>query len=63
MKVFVAGASGAIGPPLVVRLTRAGHEVTGMVSSPTAPVGSGNSAPSRSRSMPSIGRGPGCWSE
>jgi 2-alkyl-3-oxoalkanoate reductase len=34
MKVFVvAGASGAIGRPLVVRLTRAGHEVTGMVRS------------------------------
>jgi nucleoside-diphosphate-sugar epimerase len=31
MKVFVAGASGAIGRALVVRLTRAGHEVTGVV--------------------------------
>jgi 2-alkyl-3-oxoalkanoate reductase len=31
MKVFVAGASGAIGRPLVERLTRAGHEVTGML--------------------------------
>jgi nucleoside-diphosphate-sugar epimerase len=29
MKVFVAGASGAIGRPLVRRLTAAGHEVTG----------------------------------
>lgn len=29
MKVFVAGASGAIGRPLIPRLTAAGHEVTG----------------------------------
>jgi nucleoside-diphosphate-sugar epimerase len=29
MKVFVAGASGAIGKPLVRRLVAAGHEVTG----------------------------------
>jgi nucleoside-diphosphate-sugar epimerase len=30
MKVFVAGASGAIGRPLVRQLLAAGHEVTGM---------------------------------
>jgi nucleoside-diphosphate-sugar epimerase len=30
LKVFVAGASGAIGGPLVRQLVRAGHEVTGM---------------------------------
>ena len=30
MKVFVAGASGAIGRPLLPRLVAAGHEVTGM---------------------------------
>lgn len=30
MKVFVAGASGAMGRPLVRRLLAAGHEVTGM---------------------------------
>lgn len=30
MKVFVAGASGAIGRPLVPRLVAAGHQVTGM---------------------------------
>ncbi|HEX7279569.1 MAG TPA: NAD(P)-dependent oxidoreductase [Solirubrobacterales bacterium] len=30
MKVFVAGASGAIGRPLVPQLVAAGHEVTGM---------------------------------
>ncbi|HEU4943578.1 MAG TPA: NAD(P)-dependent oxidoreductase, partial [Solirubrobacterales bacterium] len=30
MKVFVAGASGAIGRPLVHQLVAAGHEVTGM---------------------------------
>src|SRR4051812_46378606 len=33
MKVFVAGASGAIGRPLIEQLTRGGHEVTGMVRS------------------------------
>jgi nucleoside-diphosphate-sugar epimerase len=32
MKVFVAGASGVIGRPLVRRLAEAGHEVTGMTS-------------------------------
>jgi nucleoside-diphosphate-sugar epimerase len=30
VRVFVAGASGAIGRPLVAQLTEAGHEVTGM---------------------------------
>ena len=34
MKVFVAGATGAIGRPLVRRLLDAGHEVTGMTRSP-----------------------------
>lgn len=34
MRVFVAGASGAIGRPLVRRLVAAGHEVTGMTSTP-----------------------------
>jgi nucleoside-diphosphate-sugar epimerase len=33
MKVFVAGASGAIGKPLVPKLVAAGHEVTGMTRS------------------------------
>jgi 2-alkyl-3-oxoalkanoate reductase len=33
MKVFVAGATGAIGKPLIERLTKAGHEVTGMTRS------------------------------
>jgi nucleoside-diphosphate-sugar epimerase len=33
MRVFVAGASGAIGRPLVPRLVAAGHEVTGMTRS------------------------------
>lgn len=33
MRVFVAGASGAIGRPLVPRLIAAGHEVTGMTRS------------------------------
>jgi 2-alkyl-3-oxoalkanoate reductase len=32
MKVFVAGASGVIGRPLVRQLVAAGHEVTGMTS-------------------------------
>jgi nucleoside-diphosphate-sugar epimerase len=34
MRVFVAGATGAIGRPLVPRLLAAGHEVTGMTRSP-----------------------------
>src|SRR3954470_11099788 len=33
MKVFVAGASGAIGRSLIEQLTREGHEVTGMIRS------------------------------
>src|SRR3954447_4603137 len=33
MKIFVAGASGAIGQPLVAELVRRGHEVTGMTRS------------------------------
>jgi len=33
MRVFVAGATGAIGRPLVSRLVAAGHEVTGMTRS------------------------------
>ena len=32
MKVFVAGASGVIGRPLVRQLVAAGHDVTGMTS-------------------------------
>jgi nucleoside-diphosphate-sugar epimerase len=40
MKVFVAGASGVIGRPLVRQLVAAGHEVTGTTSKPenTAPI-------------------------
>ena len=34
MRVFVAGASGVIGEPLVRRLLAAGHEVTGMTRRP-----------------------------
>jgi nucleoside-diphosphate-sugar epimerase len=33
MKIFVAGASGAIGQPLVAELIRQGHAVTGMTNS------------------------------
>jgi nucleoside-diphosphate-sugar epimerase len=33
MRIFVAGASGAIGQPLVAELVRRGHEVTGMARS------------------------------
>src|SRR6516165_4193970 len=33
MKVFVAGATGAIGRPLVAELVRQGHAVTGMTRS------------------------------
>src|SRR3954462_9705249 len=35
MRVFVAGATGAIGRELVVRLAAAGHEVHGMTRSVT----------------------------
>jgi nucleoside-diphosphate-sugar epimerase len=34
MRVFVAGATGAVGRPLVTQLLAAGHEVTGMTRSP-----------------------------
>jgi nucleoside-diphosphate-sugar epimerase len=34
MRVFVAGATGAIGSPLVAALIRRGHEVTGTTRSP-----------------------------
>ncbi len=34
MKVFVAGATGAIGRQLLPRLVEAGHEVWGMTHSP-----------------------------
>ena len=33
MKVFIAGATGAIGHPLISRLVAAGHDVVGMTSS------------------------------
>ncbi|MHB8348753.1 MAG: NAD-dependent epimerase/dehydratase family protein [Acidiferrobacterales bacterium] len=33
MKVFVTGASGAIGKPLIAELIRLGHTVTGMTQS------------------------------
>jgi nucleoside-diphosphate-sugar epimerase len=36
VRVFVAGASGAIGRPLVPKLVAAGHEVTGMTRSETS---------------------------
>lgn len=34
MRIFIAGASGAVGRPLVRRLAEAGHEVTGTTRSP-----------------------------
>jgi len=34
MRVFVAGASGAIGKPLILAMVKAGHEVIGMTRSP-----------------------------
>ena len=34
MRIFIAGASGAVGRPLVRRLAAAGHEVTGMTRTP-----------------------------
>src|SRR5665213_2415467 len=35
MRVFVAGASGAIGEPLIAELLKQGHAVTGMTTSET----------------------------
>ena len=56
MKVFVAGASGAIGRPLVRRLVAAGHEVTGMTRSEERAVeiraGGGERQSSATSSMP-----------
>ena len=34
MRIFVAGATGALGRPVVRRLTEVGHEVTGMTRCP-----------------------------
>src|SRR5688500_15116963 len=34
MRIFIAGASGAVGQPLVRRLAEAGHEVAGMTRTP-----------------------------
>ena len=34
MRIFIAGASGAVGRPLVRQLAAAGHEVTGMTRTP-----------------------------
>ena len=34
MRIFIAGATGAVGQPLVRRLAAAGHEVTGMTRTP-----------------------------
>ena len=38
MRVFVAGATGAIGKQLVPRLVEAGHEVHGMTRSESTPM-------------------------
>ena len=35
MRIFVAGATGAIGRPLIAKLLAAGHEVTGMTRTET----------------------------
>jgi nucleoside-diphosphate-sugar epimerase len=37
MKVFVAGASGTTGQPLIDELIRQGHSVTGMTRSEAGP--------------------------
>jgi 2-alkyl-3-oxoalkanoate reductase len=50
MRVFVAGASGAIGTRLVPQLIDRGHEVVGTATSPTAPTGFARSGRRRSSS-------------
>ena len=50
MRVFVAGASGAIGRPLVPKLIAAGHEVTGMTRSEA-----------RAEDVRAAGAGPRWW--
>ena len=50
MRVFVAGASGAIGARLVPQLIEAGHEVIGTFMSPSSASACGRSARSRSPS-------------
>ena len=45
MKVFVAGASGAIGQPIVAELIRQGHTVTGIARSTSRLDGLANSGP------------------
>lgn len=39
MRIFIAGASGAVGRPLVRQLAAAGHEVTGMTRTPEKAAG------------------------
>ena len=53
-KIFVAGATGAIGLPLVRELCTLGHKVTGMTRSKRASIVCRNSAPTRFMPMPSI---------
>ena len=61
MNVFVAGASGAIGRPLVAELVRRGHAVTGMTRSDagaTALADLGRPSPGSARSTPRGSSGP-----
>jgi uncharacterized protein YbjT (DUF2867 family) len=63
MKVFVAGATGAIGTQLVPQLAAAGHDVIAMTRSPAKTDALRAWVPGRSwptRSIPT--RSPGPWS-
>lgn len=53
MRVFLAGASGALGKQLVPRLVAAGHEVFGTTRSAVNADALSGSAPARSSSTPS----------
>ena len=58
MRVFVAGANGAVGRRLVPMLVARGHQVTGTTTSEKSARGDpSDSAPSRSSSMGSMPSG------
>ena len=57
MKVFVAGATGALGIPLTRQLIARGHEVLGLVRDPASAAGLWSGASSASSSIASLTSG------